>query len=238
MLSFKFENLLKSMALAIELNNVSKAYALANNRTLEVLNGVDMGIARGEFVSILGPSGSGKSTLLYLTAGIDSPDSGEVVVAGESVKNKSETWLAEFRAKNIGFIYQFFGLLPTLTALENVMLPMSFKGIKPKDALLRARDLLDQVGLSDRFDHRPNSLSGGEQQRVAVARALAPNPEILLADEPTGNLDRKTGKNLLKVLADLVEDEHTSLLAVTHDMELANISERRLRLVNGKLEEN
>jgi putative ABC transport system ATP-binding protein len=219
----------------IHLNNVSKSYNTGKEIELKVLENVNLEITKSDFTAIVGPSGSGKSTLLYLIAGIDSPEIGNIIVNGQNLTKRGETWLADFRSKNIGFIYQFFGLLPTLTALENVMLPLSFQKIKSNIALERAKDLLDQIGLSDRFDHRPNSLSGGEMQRVAIARALATNPPIVLADEPTGNLDQKTGKSLLKILLDLVEDHGTTLVTVTHDLGIAKLAKSILQLGDGNL---
>jgi putative ABC transport system ATP-binding protein len=189
----------------------------------------------GEMVGLVGPSGSGKSTLLGILGGLDSPTSGRIEINGVDVTRMGEARLTDIRNENIGFIFQFFNLIPTLTALENVMLPIQFarkRRFKPAE---RAKLLLQQLGLGDRLHHRPSELSGGQQQRVAIARALANNPPLLLADEPTGNLDTESGKLVLETLRDIRDKEGTTVLLVTHDPDLAAQMDRVLTLVDGRI---
>ena len=202
---------------------------------IQALRGVDLSIMAGEMVGLVGPSGSGKSTLLGILGGLDSPTSGRIEINGVDVTRMGEARLTDIRNENIGFIFQFFNLIPTLTALENVMLPIQFarkRRFKPAE---RAKALLKQLGLGDRLHHRPAELSGGQQQRVAIARALANNPPLLLADEPTGNLDTESGKLVLETLRDIREKEGTTVLLVTHDPELAAQMDRVLTLVDGRI---
>jgi putative ABC transport system ATP-binding protein len=201
---------------------------------LTILDGIDLEVRRGEFVAVLGPSGSGKSTLLALMAGLDRPSSGEVRVNGERIDHLSEDRLAILRRHTIGFVFQSFQLLENLTARENVMLPMELLG--RADASQRAADLLSAVGLSERGHHYPSQLSGGEQQRVALARAFAPRPALLLADEPTGNLDGATGRVVLDLLIALRADEGATLVLVTHDPAVAALADRRIHLRDGRIE--
>jgi len=204
---------------------------------LTVLRDVDLDIAQNEFVAILGPSGSGKTTLLGLLAGLDTPATGTVQLAGASLNALSEDDRARFRAGNIGFVFQTFQLVPTLTALENVLVPLELAGAPGSAAELtaRARALLERVGLGDRTDHYPQQLSGGEQQRVALARAFASEPKILFADEPTGNLDSETGGRIIDLLVRLNEESATTLVLVTHDLELARRAGRVIRLAAGRI---
>ena len=204
---------------------------------LTVLRDVDLEIAQNEFVAILGPSGSGKTTLLGLLAGLDTPATGTVQLAGASLQALSEDERARFRAGNIGFVFQTFQLVPTLTALENVMVPLELAGAPGSGAELaaRARALLERVGLGDRTDHYPQQLSGGEQQRVALARAFAGEPKILFADEPTGNLDGETGARIIDLLVRLNEESATTLVLVTHDLDLARRAGRVIRLASGRV---
>ncbi len=199
---------------------------------VEILRGIDLAIPRGQFVAIMGPSGSGKSTLLGLLAGLDNATSGQLWLDGEDVTNLSEDRMAEVRGRKIGFVFQSFQLIPTLTAEENVLLPAELAGAGP-EASERARDLLTRVGLSDRLDHYPVQLSGGEQQRVALARAFITRPPILLADEPTGNLDGRTGEQVLEILLELNRREGTTLVLVTHDAALAAHADRIVTLRDG-----
>ena len=199
-----------------------------------ILEGVDLEVQRGEFVAVLGPSGSGKSTLLALMAGLDRPNSGEVRVEGERIDHLSEDRLAVLRRHKIGFVFQSFQLLENLTARENVMLPMELLG--SPEASVRASELLSAVGLSERGHHYPSQLSGGEQQRVALARAFAPRPALLLADEPTGNLDGATGRVVLDLLAAMRADEGATLVLVTHDPAVAALADRRIHLRDGRIE--
>jgi putative ABC transport system ATP-binding protein len=206
----------------------------SGGRDLTILDRVDLAIAPGEFVAILGPSGSGKSTLLALMAGLDRPTSGEIRVDGEPIHNLSEDALALLRRRKLGFVFQSFQLLGNLTARENVLLPLELLGLD--DAPARADEMLAAVGLADRGHHYPSQLSGGEQQRVALARAFAPRPAILLADEPTGNLDGATGRRILEILTGLRQREGTTLVLVTHDPSVAALADRSIHLRDGRVE--
>jgi putative ABC transport system ATP-binding protein len=207
-------------------------------RSHVVLDGVAAVVRRGERVAILGPSGSGKSTLLNLICGIDLPDAGSVRVAGTDLTDLSERDRTLFRRHHVGFVFQFFNLLPTLTVLENLLLPVELKGAVGPPEEARARDLLRRVGLEDRAQTFPDRLSGGEQQRVAVARALVHQPDLVLADEPTGNLDEETGERVVELLDGLVGIEGRTLIVVTHSRELAARMDRVLRMHHGRLEES
>ena len=218
----------------IRVRNLSRELRLGKVR-VHALRDVNLEIFAGEMVSIVGPSGSGKSTLLGLIGGLDSPSSGSVEIDGVDISNMNEDQLTTIRNEKIGFIFQFFNLIPTLTARENVALPVQFAN-KPKyKPEGRARELLEQLGLGDRMHHRPAELSGGEQQRVAIARALANDPPLLLADEPTGNLDTASGQVVLESLRDVQREAGTTVVLVTHDPELAEITDRQLTLVDGQL---
>ena len=215
----------------IELAGVSKTVD-SGGRPLTILHPLDYSIASGQFVAIVGPSGSGKSTLLGLLAGLDAPSSGSVVIDGVDITRLSEDSLARLRGEKIGFVFQFFHLVPSLTAFENVLIPMEIAG--RKDAAARARQLLEEVGLTDRAHHYPSQLSGGEQQRVAIARALANDPPNVLADEPTGNLDSATGRHIMELLLSVHRARGTTLVLVTHDAELASLADTRLVLRDGR----
>jgi len=206
----------------------------SGGRMLAILNAIDLDVRRGEFVAVLGPSGSGKSTLLALMAGLDRPSSGEVLFEGERIDAWSEDRLALLRRHKIGFVFQAFQLLGNLTARENVMLPMELLGLS--QARRRAEELLGAVGLSERGHHYPSQLSGGEQQRVALARAFAPRPALLLADEPTGNLDGATGRVVLDLLVKMRAEEGATLVLVTHDPAVAELADRRIHLLDGRIE--
>jgi putative ABC transport system ATP-binding protein len=204
---------------------------------IRVLKSVNLSVTAGEFVGVRGPSGSGKSTLINMITGIDRPTSGRVQVAGQQIESMSENALARFRGKNIGVIFQFFQLLPTLTVAENVMLPMDFCRMwKPRDRPKRAMELLDQMDLADQADKLPNTLSGGQQQRAAIARALANDPPLLMGDEPTGNLDSQTADRVFSLFADLVKRGKTFIM-VTHDVELAQRIPRLIEVRDGILHE-
>jgi putative ABC transport system ATP-binding protein len=203
---------------------------------VEALRGVDLSISKGEFVSIMGPSGSGKSTLLHLIGGLDLPTSGEVLIDGEPIQNLSDQALSEFRRRKLGFIFQFFNLLPTLSALENVALPRLLDGQSISEVEGKAKALLTQMGLGARIGHRPDQLSGGEMQRVAIARALVTDPLLILADEPTGNLDSKSGEAVLRLLAEMARERGHTILMVTHDANAASFGTRLVRLRDGEIE--
>jgi putative ABC transport system ATP-binding protein len=215
----------------IELRGVSKTVE-SGGRPLTILHPLDFSIEEGRFVAIVGPSGSGKSTLLGLIAGLDSPSTGQVVIDGVDITQLGEDALARLRGEKIGFVFQFFHLVPSLTAFENILVPMEIAG--RKDAVARAKQLLDEVGLSDRGHHYPSQLSGGEQQRVAIARALANDPPIVLADEPTGNLDSSTGRHIMDLLLHVRRTRTATLVLVTHDAELASLADARLVLRDGR----
>lgn len=225
-----------SPPVVLRLQGLRKAYQEGGRRH-EVLHDATAEILRGEFVVLLGPSGSGKSTLLNLVCGIDLPDEGVVQVAGEDLTALSERERTLFRRRHLGFVFQFFNLLPTLTVLENLLLPLELKGRVGAEEEARARGLLERVGLAARADAFPDRLSGGEQQRVALARALVHDPDLILADEPTGNLDPDTGERVMDLLDSLVREDGRTLLAVTHSRELADRADRILRLDHGVLQE-
>ena len=199
---------------------------------MEILKGIDLEIPRGQFAAIMGPSGSGKSTLLGLLAGLDTPTRGQVILDGEDITHLGEDAMAQLRGRKIGFVFQSYHLLPTLTAEENVLLPMELAG-RDSGGRARARELLERVGLAGRFDHYPVQLSGGEQQRVALARAFALRPPILLADEPTGNLDSTTGRAVLDLILALNREQGTTMVMVTHEQTLSESADRRIVLRDG-----
>ena len=212
---------------------LEKSYT-SGGRPLPVLRRIDLEVPREAFVSIVGPSGSGKTTLLGLLAGLDEPTSGRVMLDGQDIFALTEDGRAEFRSRNVGFVFQTFHLLPTLTALENVLVPLELRG-EYAGARERGEALLARVGLGERMDHYPAQLSGGEQQRVALARAFVNRPKILFADEPTGNLDRETGRAIVEMLEELNRDAHTTLVLVTHDPALAERAHRVISLSGGRI---
>lgn len=213
---------------------LAKNYSIGK-RTLEVLRGVDLEISRGECLALRGASGAGKSTLLHLIGGLDSPNAGEIFFDGQNLVRFSERKLTEFRNRRVGFIFQAYHLLPELTALENVCLPARMARVASVETAERARELLARVGLKERLDHKPSELSGGEQQRVAIARALINEPELVLADEPTGNLDSKTGGEIIELLKGLRVEKNTTLVVATHDAKVAANAERVIELVDGRV---
>ncbi|MFE7798153.1 ABC transporter ATP-binding protein [Nocardia sp. NPDC057440] len=220
----------------LELSGITKHYRVGE-QTVRALDGISLRIDPGEFTSIIGPSGSGKSTLLHLLGALDSPDSGSIRFQGAEIGSLDEERQSEFRRHRVGFIFQFFNLLPTLTAWENVAIPKLLDGTGLRRAKPRALELLDLVGLSDRAAHRPTELSGGQMQRVAVARALIMDPPLILADEPTGNLDSKTGASILKLLGDIAANGN-SVVMVTHDMGAIEYCDRVITLRDGQIGSN
>lgn len=218
----------------LQVQGLQKAYRLGRT-WIEVLRGVNLELKRGEFVAVLGASGAGKSTLLHLLGGLDRPDAGRIVFDGRELSGLSERELAEFRNRRVGFVFQSFCLLPELDALENTSLPARLARVPARDADARARLLLERVGLKDRIEHKPLELSGGEQQRVAIARALINSPDLVLADEPTGNLDSRTGAGILDLLEELRREEHITLVVATHDAHVAARADRVMELVDGRL---
>jgi len=218
----------------ISLQNVSKLYGIGDV-TIKALDEIDLAICAGEYVSIMGPSGSGKTTLLDVITTMMIPTSGKVFIDGIETTKMSNPELASFRGKKIGFIFQTFNLLPKLNALENVMTPLWINGVPREEREGRAKMLLKEVGLEDRMYNRPNQLSGGQKQRVAIARALAMDPEIIVADEPTGNLDSKSGAHVMEVLSKLHKDEGRTIILVTHDESIGKKAQRRIFLKDGKI---
>ena len=214
----------------IEIKDVTKNFG-----SLQVLKGIDLRIEKGEIVSIVGPSGAGKTTLLQILGTLDKPDSGSVVVDGIETSTLSTNKLSEFRNTHLGFVFQFHQLLPEFTAIENIMIPAYIAGMKPKEARSRAEELLEFMGLSDRATHKPNELSGGEKQRVAVARALMNNPAVILADEPSGSLDSKNKEELHKLFFELRDKFGQTFVIVTHDETLATLTDRTIHLKDGRI---
>jgi len=218
----------------IELQNVWKIYTM-NSVRVNALKGISLKIAPADFIAIMGRSGSGKSTLVHILGCLDLPSKGRVFLDGHDISKLSESALAQIRGKKIGFVFQQFNLIPSLNAMQNVALPMAFQGVPEKERTARAKELLAMVGLAGRELHRPTEMSGGEQQRVAIARALSNDPEIILADEPTGNLDSKTGKHVMDVLLRLHDKQKKTLIVVTHDPYVAQYAEIVLNLMDGQL---
>ncbi|MCI9464857.1 MAG: ABC transporter ATP-binding protein [Lachnospiraceae bacterium] len=213
-----------------------KIYRVGETK-VRALNGVDFTIDRGNFCSIVGTSGSGKSTLLNMMAGLEKPTKGEIIIAGEHMERKTENQLVAFRREHIGFIFQSFNLLGTMNAIENVALPLTFQGMDKKSRNRKAEDMLDLVGLTKHKKHRPNQMSGGQQQRVGVARALVVEPEIIFADEPTGNLDSNTSVEVMNLMKRIVREKNQTLVMVTHDNYLAGFADVILRIKDGKIVE-
>ena len=217
----------------ITIRNLTRHYTLGTT-IVRALDGIDLDAAQGEFLVLMGPSGSGKSTLLNLLGGLDTPDSGTLSVAGKEVGSLDQNELAVYRQRSVGFVFQSFNLIPTMTAVENVAFPMIFAGVPPARRTERAEELLTLMGLGDRMHHKPTELSGGQQQRVAMARSLVNDPAILLADEPTGNLDSKTGEEILSVLQDLNQQGQT-IIVVTHDSRITDYATRTVHMLDGHI---
>ena len=216
----------------IDLEKVGKTYEMGDT-TVEALKGSNVEIEEGEFVAVMGPSGSGKSTLMNMIGALDTPSSGEVFVGEEAISGLEEDELALLRSEKIGFIFQQFNLIPSMNATENVALPMLFRGVSKKERTERAEEILTRVGLGERLHHMPSELSGGQRQRVSIARSLANDPDIILADEPTGNLDSETGENIMDLLTELNEEGKT-IIMVTHDENDAEYADRIIKIVDGK----
>ncbi|MEM2995587.1 MAG: ABC transporter ATP-binding protein [Candidatus Bathyarchaeia archaeon] len=219
----------------LELRNVKKSYRMGKV-VVPALRGVSFNVEEGEFLTIFGPSGSGKSTLLHIIGCLDRPDEGEILIDSVNVLKLGDDGLAELRLSKIGFVFQFFNLLPRLTALRNVELPLIIAGVSEKEAAEKAGEMLRLVGLENRLNHRPSEMSGGEQQRVAIARALINNPKIVLADEPTGNLDTKTGWEIVQLMRRLNEEKGQTFVVVTHDPHIAETADRIIHLKDGLIE--
>ncbi len=218
----------------IKLDNVHKDYRMGDS-IVQAVKGINLEINKGDFIVIIGPSGSGKSTMMNMVGALDLATKGDIFLDGQNIEHLEESELAQIRGKKIGFVFQTFNLIPTLTALENIALPMIFQGINKDERVQRAEKILENVKLSHRRNHLPNALSGGERQRVAIGRALANNPEVILADEPTGNLDTKTGAEIMKLFKDL-NKKGTTIILVTHDINLLNHAQKVLKIEDGKIE--
>lgn len=224
-----------SLSVLLDVRNVKKSYHMGKV-IVQALRGVSFSVMEGEFLAVLGPSGSGKSTLLHLIGCLDRPDEGEIILEGRNVLKLSDDELAELRLKRIGFVFQFFNLLPRLTALENVELPLMLAKVPEREAREKAKKLLELVGLGGRLNHKPSELSGGEQQRVAIARALVNDPKLVLADEPTGNLDTKSGWDIVNLMRKLNEEMNQTFIVVTHDQKVAEVADRIIYLRDGLVE--
>lgn len=217
----------------IQVKNLYKVYRVGDSH-VRALDGVNLEIYKGEFCSIVGTSGSGKSTLLNMLAGLEKPTKGEIIIAGEHMENKTENQLVKFRREHIGFIFQSFNLMGTMNAVENVALPLTFQGVDKDIRMKRASRVLDMVGLKEHKKHKPTQMSGGQQQRVGVARALVVNPEIIFADEPTGNLDSNTSREVMELMQKVVREQKQTLVMVTHDNYLAGFADRIFILLTGR----
>jgi putative ABC transport system ATP-binding protein len=224
-------------SLVVKMEQVEKVYSLGTV-TVHALRGVSLDISKGEFIVVMGPSGSGKTTILNLIGALDKPTKGKVYIEEKDLTTLNEKELTQIRRHKIGFVFQFYNLIPVLTAFENVELPMLIAGVSKREREKRARDLLETVGLAERGDHRPDELSGGEQQRVAISRALANKPSIILADEPTGDLDTKSGAEVMKIMHDLCKREGVTVIAVTHDPTISEVASRILMIRDGQIVED
>jgi putative ABC transport system ATP-binding protein len=220
----------------IELRDVHKIYKLGDEE-VNALSDINLKIQRGDFIAIVGPSGSGKSTMMNLVGALDLSNKGDIFLDGQNIEELEESELAQIRGKKIGFVFQTFNLIPTLNAVENIALPMIFHGVAKKERIERAEEILEEVGLAHRRNHLPKELSGGERQRVAIGRALANDPEVILADEPTGNLDTKTGMGIMKLFTDLNKKGKTIIL-VTHNLDLIKYVQKVLKISDGRIVEN
>ncbi len=224
------------MSLIIKMRGVAKRYQ-RGSEVLQILNQLDLDVPTGDFVALMGPSGSGKTTILNLVGGLDKPDAGDIHVTGENLLAMASSALPRWRARHIGFVFQSFNLVPVLTALENVLLPLLLTPLSRQERREQARFALEVVGLQDRMTHRPQQLSGGQEQRVAIARAIATDPELIMADEPTGDLDRESSNEIMKLLAQLNSEMGKTILVVTHDHAAAKCAKRVLHLDKGELQD-
>ncbi len=218
----------------LKVSNITKIFKKDSNE-INVIKGISLDILQGDFVTIMGPSGAGKSTFLHILGTLDKPTSGEIFYRGENISKYNEEQASNFRSEKIGFVFQFYHLLQDFTVIENIAMPLFIKRVKMDKALKKAEIFLEMMGLKDRRNHKPGELSGGEQQRVAIARALINEPEIILADELTGNLDRKTGKDVLNYILNIYNEFSATLILVTHDPELGSMGKRRLNMIDGEL---
>lgn len=221
----------------IQVKNLYKIYTIGENK-VRALNGVDFEIKRGEFACVVGTSGSGKSTLLNMMAGLEKPTKGEIIVAGEHMEKKNESQLVMFRQAHVGFIFQSYNLMQNMTAIENVAMPLTFQGVPKKVRIERAKQMLKLVGLAKYMNHKPGQMSGGQQQRVGIARALVVQPEIIFADEPTGNLDSKTSLEVLQLMQKIAREKNQTFVMVTHDNYLAGFGDRIINIRDGKILSN
>ncbi len=223
------------MKTIIKAEKITKIYSEGKDNEVRAVNGIDLEIQEGEIVAIMGPSGSGKTTLLNIISGIDEATSGNVFIDGQNLQEMKDRAKTHYRATKMGFIFQTFNLIPVLTALENVQMPLLISGVHPKEARSQALEMLEVVGLKDRFDHKPSELSGGQKQRVTIARALVHKPAVVWADEPTGNLDRKTAFEIFDLILRLNKEFNETFVVVTHDLEIANKTQRIIEIESGKV---
>ena len=221
----------------LELKNIHKSFGSGDNRT-EVLRGISCGVEKGDICVLLGPSGSGKSTLLNIIGGIETADEGSIIIDGETVENMNDKQLSLYRRKHLGYVFQSYNLIQGMTAVENVAMPLMFRRVSRKKREEAAREMLKQVGLGERMDHRPNEMSGGQQQRVGIARAFVTNPEVVFADEPTGNLDTKTTKEVMEMFLRFAREKGTTIILVTHDRSLAEYCDRIVTISDGRIISN
>lgn len=228
------EDTIDNRKVVIDVSNLYKIYKVGNNK-VRALDGVDFKVYEGEFCAIVGTSGSGKSTLLNMLAGLEKPTKGTIVIADQDISKMNEKQLVRFRRENVGFIFQSFNLIPTMNAVENVAMPLAFRGEDKKKRMAKAKEMISLVGLAKQKNHKPSQMSGGQQQRVGVARALVVDPGIVFADEPTGNLDTNTTKDILHLISDVVSNQNKTLVMVTHDRDLARVADKIIHIRDGKI---
>lgn len=224
------------METMIQVQDLHKIYRVGDNR-VRALDGISLEVKKGEFAVIVGTSGSGKSTCLNMLAGLEKPTKGSIVIAGQHIEHMNERELVAFRRRNIGFIFQSYNLIPSMNALENVAMPLAFRGVPKRERLKTARKYMEMIGIADQAEHMPNQMSGGQQQRVGIARALVIQPKLIFADEPTGNLDSHTTKEVLSLMQRIVREQQQTLVMVTHDPNIAAWADRQIRIIDGKIVE-